>query len=123
MRIDRNELICGVRPALLKTLFARDRFGTLTAMADLGLDEPDISRTLLALQSEGWIDYSGAPCREDQWTAGDKGVRLVATRLIKRFKCARPPTQACRPFIKADRWRFSKSWMLGAKRAASPDLI
>ena len=57
MKIDRNELVCGVRPALLKKLFYRDVFDTLTAMRDLGLVEPEASQTLVALERDDWIGY------------------------------------------------------------------
>lgn len=85
MRIDRNELICGVRPALLKKLFRRDNFDALTAMRDLGLVEPDTSQTLAALERDDWIAYDGCAGYVSRWRARRKARRLCATQLIKRF--------------------------------------
>ncbi len=85
MRIDRDELICGVRPALLKKLFGRESFDTVTAMAYLGIAEPHISRTLVALAQDGWIAYAGCKDHIDFWRTVEKAHRLGATRLIKRF--------------------------------------
>lgn len=85
MKIDRNELVCGVRPALLKKLFYRDVFDTLTAMRDLGLVEPEASQTLVALERDDWIGYDGCVDYVDRWRTRQKAHRLCAARLIKRF--------------------------------------
>lgn len=85
MRIDRNELICGVRPAILKKLFRRDNFDTLTAMRELGLVEPQASQTLAALERDDWIAYDGCANYIGRWRTRRKAHRLRATPLIKRF--------------------------------------
>lgn len=85
MRIDRNEPICGVRPALLKKLFRRDVFDTVTALTELGLVEPDASRMLVALERDEWVMYDGCIDYVDRWRAREKAHRLCATPLIKRF--------------------------------------
>lgn len=85
MWIDRNEPICGVRPALLKKLFRRDVFDTVTAMTELGLVEPDASRMLVALERDEWVTYDGCIDYVDRWRTHEKAHRLCATPLIKRF--------------------------------------
>lgn len=88
MKIDPNELICGVRPALLKQLLKSEEFTTPDAMLVLGLSEPFASQTLLALHEKGWIRYVETSDFIDYWKRASKGTRLVATKLIKRFPVA-----------------------------------
>jgi len=61
MKVDRREPICGVRPAVLKSLLRKgyERFDTPTAMEHLELDEPAITTTLCALQQSGWVKFLG----------------------------------------------------------------
>lgn len=88
MKLDRKEPICGLRPAALKKLLGRYCFTTPKAMQVLGLDEPDISQTMLALRDEGWIEFIETADFIDHWRIAPRGQRLTATKLIKRFAVA-----------------------------------
>jgi hypothetical protein len=92
MKVDRSEPICGIRPAVLKSLLRKgyERFDTPTAMEHLELDEPAVTTTLAALQQGGWIQYLGSREGVDGWRPGNNGQRLLATALLKRI----PRTQA-----------------------------
>jgi len=85
MNVDRDEPICGVRPASLKHLLRNSSFTTLQAMRLFGLNEPEISRTMLLLSAEGWIEYVATEAFIDHWRTTPQGLRLTATRLMKRF--------------------------------------
>jgi len=85
MRLEHGEMICGLRPAKLKTLFRRESFSTPIAMRELDLNEPFASQTLLALHDEGWISWLGTRDFIDRWFVASRGRRLVATKLMKRF--------------------------------------
>jgi hypothetical protein len=80
MDIDPKTPICGVRPAVLKQLLRRPEVTLSAAMAALGQSRPDAQATLAALQSDGWLEASGA-----SWTASEKGQRLTAARLLPRI--------------------------------------
>ncbi|RVQ65715.1 hypothetical protein EKN06_12330 [Croceicoccus ponticola] len=86
MHIDRDTLIFGNRPAMLKTLLKREHFSAIEAMRDLHIREPQASKTLRDLAADGWIKFDGIDHKGiEHWGLADKGIRLVATRLIKRF--------------------------------------
>ena len=57
-------------------------------MADLEFAEPGISQTLRQLMRGGWIQYAGSHDHIDEWEIAEKGRRLCATSLIKRFPIA-----------------------------------
>jgi len=59
-----------------------------TAMKMLSLDEPGATSTLMTLQNEGWIKFKRTTDFVDWWCAGNRGRRLVATRLLKRVPVA-----------------------------------
>jgi hypothetical protein len=90
MKVDRREPICGVRPAVLKSLLRKgyERFDTPTAMEHLELDEPAITTTLCALQQSGWVKFLGTRDGVDWWRPGTNGQRLLATVLLKRISRA-----------------------------------
>lgn len=88
MKLDPNEPIVGLRPAMLKALLRRDVFDTPTAMKMLSLDEPRATSTLVTLQNEGWIEFKSTRDFVDWWCTGSRGRRLVATRLLKRIPAA-----------------------------------
>jgi predicted nucleotidyltransferase len=90
MKVDRREPICGVRPAVLKSLLRKgyERFDTPTAMEHLELDEPAITATLCALQQSGWVKFLGTRDGVDWWRPGTNGQRLLATLLLKRISRA-----------------------------------
>lgn len=88
MKLDREESICGLRPAVLKKLITRYSFTTPKAMQVLGQCEPDISQTLAALHHEGWIEFVETAAFIDHWRVAARGQRLIATKLNKRFPIA-----------------------------------
>ena len=88
MKIDPRQLICGLRPSLLKSLLQLGLFSTLSAMKVLSLDEPDATSTLVRLASEGWTEFQEVKDFVDWWSAGSLGQRLLATRLFKRISTA-----------------------------------
>ncbi|MFX4910608.1 hypothetical protein ABTB68_19370, partial [Acinetobacter baumannii] len=59
MRISAKDTICGLRPAQLKDLFARNDFSTLRAAKKLGMDVRQASETLIALCEADWICFNG----------------------------------------------------------------
>jgi len=75
----------------LRTLLRKggEGFGTPTAMNLLDLEEPEITRTLSALQQSGWIEYVGRRDGIDRWQPSRQGDRLSATALLKRIPRAR----------------------------------
>lgn len=85
MRISAKDTICGLRPATLKELLAKDDFTTLYAFKKLGLDVRETSQTLIDLCEAGWIRFAGTWDYIDHWTVTEKGHRLLATRLGARF--------------------------------------
>jgi hypothetical protein len=78
-------MICGLRPAVLKALLRRDSFDTPTAMKHLSLNEPDATSTMMTLAADGWIAFRETNDFVDWWRTDDRGMRLVATRLLKRI--------------------------------------
>ncbi len=85
MKIETDELICGIRPAVLKKVLKHDRFDTLRLMQVVGLGEPDASTALRCLAEQGWISFSENVEGVDWWETAQLAERLQATRLIKRF--------------------------------------
>ena len=85
MRVDREQTICGVKPAALKRLLQREAFSTVDAALEFGLSEPALSMAMRDLERGGWIEWSGRDRHIDRWRTADKGLRLCATRLIRRF--------------------------------------
>lgn len=85
MDVDSKSLICGIRPAVLKSLLRKEWFDTPMAMKLFALSEPQITETLAALERDGWIAFKGADSNVDQWVPAEKGMRLTATRLLKRI--------------------------------------
>ena len=88
MHIDRDGVICGLKPAELKQLLRRDYFSTIEAMKAWGMNEPGVSRTLRQLAEEGWIAFDGVREHAESWNTTEMGRRLAVTRLIKRFPVA-----------------------------------
>ncbi len=88
MDVDAKKQICGVKPVLLKHLLRKDLFDTPTAMKQFGLDEPHVTDTLRRLERSAWISFAGAQDGIDTWRPTDRGVRLTATRLLKRISVA-----------------------------------
>jgi predicted nucleotidyltransferase len=88
MDVDAKKQICGVRPVLLKHLLRKDLFDTPTAMKQFGLDEPHVTDTLRRLERSAWISFAGTQDGIDTWRPADRGVRLTATRLLKRISVA-----------------------------------
>lgn len=85
MRVDREQAICGVKPAELKRLLQREAFSTVDAALEFGLSEPALSMAMRDLERGGWIEWRGRDRHIDLWRTADKGLRLCATRLIRRF--------------------------------------
>lgn len=85
MRISAKDTICGLRPAKLKDLFARNDFSTLRAAKKLGMDVRQASETLIALCEAGWICFNGTRDYIDYWMVSELGHRLLATPLVPRF--------------------------------------
>lgn len=92
MNIDRDGVICGLKPAELKQLLRRDYFSTIEAMKLWAMNEPAASRTLRELAAEGWIAFNGVRDHVESWTTAEMGRRLAVTRLIKRFPVAEGKT-------------------------------
>lgn len=89
MDIDARKPIAGIKPALLKRLFRKERFDTPTAMKWLQCEEPEITRKLCTLEREGWITFDGTLEAVDYWRPAEKGRRLRATGLrLKRIPVA-----------------------------------
>jgi hypothetical protein len=88
MHIDRDSLICGLKPAELKQLLRGDHFSTIEAMKVWAMNEPAVSRTLRELAAEGWIVFNGVCRHAESWKTTEMGRRLAVTRLIKRFSVA-----------------------------------
>jgi hypothetical protein len=83
--VSAKDTICGLRPAKLKELLAKDDFTTPYAFKKLGLDVRETSQTLIDLCEAGWIRFAGTWDYIDHWTVSEKGHRLLATRLGARF--------------------------------------
>lgn len=88
MKVDASKPICGVRPAVLKNLLRNDSFDTPTAMKCLDLDEPYVTETLTRLERARWISFTGTHDGVDTWKIESRGMRLTATRLMKRIGAA-----------------------------------
>lgn len=85
MRISAKDTICGLRPAQLKDLFARNDFSTLRAAKKMGMDVRQASETLIALCEADWICFNGTRDYIDHWMVSELGHRLLATPLVPRF--------------------------------------
>jgi predicted nucleotidyltransferase len=85
MRISAKDTICGLRPAKLKDLFAKNEFSTPRAAKKLGMDVIQASETLIALCEAGWICFNGTRDYIDYWMVSELGHRLLATPLVPRF--------------------------------------
>ncbi len=85
MKVDRNKQICGVKPALLKSLLKLESFTTIEAMKILDLGEPEITDALIALEGAGWLQFTSVNDGVDNWKITQKGRRLTATSLLKRI--------------------------------------
>lgn len=85
MKIDRDRDICGLRPVLVRNLCRHDHFGIAEAAAALRATADEAPGYLQKLQQDGWIEET----RPHQWEPTERGLRLAATRLIKRFPVAK----------------------------------
>lgn len=85
MKITDDNLICGVRPAILKKVFGCESFDTLRFMRITQIGEPAASEALRCLAELGWVSFKGNRDGVDWWSISMLADRLLATRLIKRF--------------------------------------
>lgn len=85
MRVATDGLICGVSAVTLRGLLRREQFSTVDAMKAFLLPEPQVTDLMVALESDGWIAYTGRSNGEDWWIAAEQGHRLTATKIIKRI--------------------------------------
>src|SRR3546814_18241780 len=77
-----NDLICGIRPALLKKVFKPETFDTLRLMRIGGLGEPAASPKLRRLAEEGGVSFGANHDGVHWWPTASQEHRLGAPRLF-----------------------------------------